>query len=202
MTRGAHGAIPHHCSCGRVVHGNGGAAKHRGMHARRGESCEFREPLAESAGAANATVIALRETLGSRFASNLLSQDDGCIAWIGTKKYGRTYGLFQLGNTNVRAHRLAFETLRGVVPDGLELDHLCRNPSCVNPDHLEPVTHAENVRRSASPAGVNSRKTHCKRGHEFTPENTRIASDGRVCRTCARVFSARGNARRKKASNG
>jgi hypothetical protein len=91
----------------------------------------------------------------------------------------------------LHAHRVVYEALVGPIPDGLELDHLCRVLRCVNPDHLEPVTHAENVARGVK--GLRPR--YCKAGHEFTPENTRLGrnTNGNVrrdCRTCHRQWQA------------
>jgi hypothetical protein len=105
----------------------------------------------------------------------------GCWIWqraVSSTGYGILAG--QL------AHRAVYERHRGPVPAGLELDHRCRNRACVNPDHLEPVTHRENQRRGAAPNGINARKTHCIRGHEFTPANTYIRPDNgnRQCRIC------------------
>lgn len=101
---------------------------------------------------------------------------NGCVEFTGSKgKYG--HGSVHNGERSVGAHVACYELLIGPVPEGKELDHLCRNPSCVNPDHLEPVTHKVNMER-----GERARQTHCVNGHEFTPENTRIKKNG--CRTC------------------
>lgn len=80
------------------------------------------------------------------------------------------------------AYRTVYKELVGPIPEGLELDHLCRNPACVNPGHLEPVTHQENMAR----AGIYRRKSHCHQGHPLTEGNLYHRSDGgRICRTCA-----------------
>src|SRR5580698_2584776 len=75
----------------------------------------------------------------------LVEKTESCWNWKGGKTNG--YGCFQIAKVNFRAHRLAYELLRGPIPTGLHLDHLCRNRSCVNPDHLEPVTQRENTLR-------------------------------------------------------
>jgi hypothetical protein len=101
------------------------------------------------------------------------------------------HGLFNLGADNdrrpVRAHRFAYENLVGEIPDGLALDHLCRNPRCVNPDHLEPVTHAENVRRGYAPNMLLNRLQVCAEGHDTRLDNSvYIARNGRrSCKICA-----------------
>lgn len=84
----------------------------------------------------------------------------------------------------VYAHRIAYQLLVGPIPEGMQLDHLCRNRRCVNPDHLEPVTHAENVRRGLSGAYLRAR-THCPKGHPYDQANTYVSNSGsRNCRAC------------------
>lgn len=112
----------------------------------------------------------------------------GCWEW--TAATTGTYGAFTLnGNRKqVRAHRYAYELWRGPIPAGLHIDHLCRNPLCVNPDHLEPVTCRENLLRGETSNAANLAKTHCKRGHAFDELNTlHLKSGARVCRVCNRA---------------
>lgn len=84
-------------------------------------------------------------------------------------------------------HRLAFEAWMGPIPHGLVIDHLCRVPACCNPAHLEAVTVWENTLRGDNPMAAKARKTHCKRGHAFTDENTRRRDGRRECWTCHRA---------------
>lgn len=110
----------------------------------------------------------------------------GCWLW-GAYVSENGYGKIGFEGKTLYAHRVAYELLRGPISDDFELDHLCKVRSCVNPDHLEPVSRLENVRRSSV-----ANKTSCKNGHPFSEENTWVEKNGsRHCRECARLRSYR-----------
>ena len=86
------------------------------------------------------------------------------------------------------AHRVSYVHFKGLIPEELELDHLCRNPSCVNPEHLEPVTHRENILRSpTNPLAKNAAVTHCPKGHPYEGYNLMIENGSRLCRECRKA---------------
>lgn len=115
---------------------------------------------------------------------HLIDKSGDCWEWLGSRD-SKGYGQTEIEGKLRRAHRVVYEHEIGPIPDGLVLDHLCRNPNCVNPAHLEPVTQRINILRGEGFAAVNARKTHCKRGHLFDEANTRIRANGnRGCRTC------------------
>ena len=124
---------------------------------------------------------------GDPFARFFLKIDAQGVCWEWTSVLDDDgYGIFRPTRTKrARAARWAWECLVGPIPDGLELDHLCRNRPCVNPDHLEPVTCRINNLRGSGLAAQNARKTRCKRGHAFTLANTYVRPQGkRQCRAC------------------
>lgn len=114
---------------------------------------------------------------------------DGCWAWRGVRN-SNGYGLFRIDGRSFPVHRAAYELLVGPIPSGLEIDHLCFRRDCVNPAHLEPVTHAENTRRGRH--NQNHGKPACHRGHPFDEANTYTDARGnRACRRCQRDHKRR-----------
>lgn len=132
--------------------------------------------------------------LKERLRSKIRVNEEGCWVWTGTKNPDG-YGKISIGRGRVPVYRVMWILIRGPIPEGLVLDHLCRNPACCNPDHLEPVTQKVNILRGESPSARNARKTVCKRGHPFDGQNTYRWRGGRFCRACARI---RGRERRER----
>ena len=122
-----------------------------------------------------------------RFLAKIEVQPSGCWLWIGAKT-GNGYGQLSIGGRRanggrlVYAHRFAYEMWVGPIPEGKELDHLCRNRACQNPDHLEPVTRQENARRGDTGHWV--RSDYCLRGHPLFGDNVYAHDMARHCKTC------------------
>jgi hypothetical protein len=111
--------------------------------------------------------------------------DTGCWEWTGCRMwngYGIIHGI--VGNSYIYCHRLAYELCIGPIPNGLTVDHLCKNRGCVNPSHLDPVTFKENVLRGDSPSAVGARSTHCKNGHLLQLSPFRSLRGSRYCPIC------------------
>lgn len=122
-----------------------------------------------------------RETLLKRLMQRVrFDYQSGCWNWTGAMG-GSGYGGYLLHNKTFPAHRITYTMISGDIPDGLTLDHLCRNRACVNPLHLEPVTNYENIIRGNSLSAQNSRKTKCNMGH---PLPAYKQGQGRDCRPC------------------
>jgi hypothetical protein len=122
-----------------------------------------------------------------RFRAKVAVDSNGCWIWQASKlKSG--YGLFTNENRKtVTAHRWIWEYTHGAIPDEMVIDHICRNTSCVNPKHLQVITQSENIKRSLTVIR-RSERTHCRNGHEFTPQNTKYVTGqrGRRCGICAK----------------
>lgn len=121
-----------------------------------------------------------------RLLRRCVEDENGCWLFQGATKAG--YGVIGLGGKgagNALTHRVTYTYFIGPVPDGLDLDHLCRVRGCCNPWHLDPVTRVVNANRGLR--GTGYRDPRCKNGHEYTPENTRMKSGYRRCATCLRA---------------
>lgn len=130
--------------------------------------------------------------LADKVRGRCIPDGSGCQLWQGARDR-KGYGSLSHNGRRWSAHRAAYTGTKGPIPEGLHIDHLCRKPSCCNPDHLEAVTPLENVRRGV--AGQHRQIsaqaiTACPRGHEYTPDNTYICKRGkRSCKACTRALS-------------
>lgn len=144
-----------------------------------------------------------RTDLQARVTERATVEDRGYLTpcWI-SNRAAQPNGYTKIGYLGATwlTHRFAYEVFVGSVPDGLALDHLCRQRACCNPEHLEPVTIRENLLRGETSTAENAAKTHCHAGHPLSGANLYIRPDGqaqRGCRTCRRAASARSDRRRQ-----
>lgn len=131
-----------------------------------------------------------KQNLTKRLKSKIHINDNGCWCWTGAvfSKVNGKYAQIRMTSNEKKsclryAHRVSYEHFVGPVPEGKELDHLCRNTLCINPQHLEPVTHKENMLRR-----VDINKKYCKHGHKMEDDNVYLNPKGaRECRTCRKI---------------
>lgn len=134
--------------------------------------------------------------LPERIASKIEVAENGCWVWTASKTNQGYAQVNRQGKTST-AHRVVYELLVSKIPEGLQLDHICRVRHCVCPSHLEPVTQCENILRGVGVAAVNAAKTHCAHGHELSTDNLVpfdwIKLGKRICLICSRACDRKRN---------
>ena len=186
MTARKYAPICSYPGCGRKHNAKGLCGPHGAMQ-REGKPLR---PLQDRTGPLPRSAV-------ERFADAIALTDSGCIEWIGGIS-GGGYGSFAVSTAHANekkdcAHRWSYEYHTGPIPEGSDIDHLCRNRKCVNPEHLEAVTRRENIRRATALI------THCPQGHPYDDANTIVNDKGhRKCRACVQ---ARDRARRGRRTN-
>lgn len=125
-----------------------------------------------------------------------ITMEPNCGCWLWMAGTTRGYGVISHNRKKKYAHRLAHELFKGPIPNGYQIDHLCRVIACVNPAHLEAVSPKTNVLRSEAPTAKFARRTHCERGHPLSGKNLLTYAGVRVCRTCKIEREFRGRRRR------
>ena len=124
--------------------------------------------------------------------------ESGCLVWLGETEKGGYGQVWWKGGKRL-IHRVIYELIKGPIPKGMVIDHLCRVRSCISTDHLEVVTHRQNILRSTGLAAQNSVKTQCRNGHPFSGENTYVYPNGeRSCRACGRAAFRKWYERKRK----
>ena len=163
----------------------------------RGCSARRDRPIEESSHMLTPDDLFRRRGSGGHLPSlvDMIDASGDCWEWTGSIRNG--YGRVWADGRRRTIHRVIWEALVGPIPDGLEIDHLCRNTICCNPDHLEPVTRSVNVQRGIKRNGRADR-THCPQGHPYSGENLYIPErGGRGCRTCRREIQRRYQQRKR-----
>lgn len=144
--------------------------------------------------------VYMRTPPEERFWPKVTAVHTGCWLWTGYRQPSG-HGRFGVAAGDiVQAHRFAYELLIAPIPEGLQIDHLCKVPRCVNPTHMEIVTLQENVRRDNPIWAINTAKTHCPRGHEYDEANTYRYRGKRKCRKCAVIVQRKRRARIRQGS--
>ena len=145
-----------------------------------------------------------KRTMLERFESKIVRRESGCWEWSGAHFQTTGYAIFNVPSPKdgrwrpATAHRIGYQLFVGPIPDGLNIDHLCRNRGCVNPAHLEPVQQRTNMLRGDAPSAISVRTNRCQRGHEFTPQNTHVRiRNGKPKRDCRECVRERDRARNK-----
>ncbi len=141
-------------------------------------------------------ILCVRDWLAERISKDSRGYSTPCWVWqLSTATNGYARARPPGGTRHLAVHRVAYEEFRGPIPEGLEIDHLCSNRACVNPDHLEAVTHAENMKR------FNWKRSVCLHGHPLEGANIKMFADGRrTCRTCNDAWFRARQARRRAAA--
>lgn len=129
----------------------------------------------------------MKRTLEQRLFSKRHIDDNGCWNWIGSL-CNKGYAQIQVNLQILMVHRASYELFIGPISGGMTLDHLCKNKRCFNPTHLEQVTNRENILRGNNRAAQQARQTHCKNGHKFNSENTRLWKNHRSCKICSAIW--------------
>lgn len=125
----------------------------------------------------------------------VVEEESGCWTWTALRS-SDGYGKLRVDKRDWRAHRLVYTIVRGSIPEGAQLDHLCRNRACVNPDHLDPVDTRTNLMRGQTLAALNAAKTECHLGHPLSGDNLRMKNGYRLCKECGRASNRRQQARK------
>ena len=144
------------------------------------------------------------DALPERIALKIQIDESGCWRWVSVKN-SRGYGRVWFDGKYRLTHRVVYSMLIGEIQAGLSLDHKCRVVDCCNPEHLEPVTHRENVRRGIGPTAINAAKNHCPKGHLLTDGNlvaAQLKRNQRSCATCNREYQRAHRARKRALTGG